>query len=107
MANAWGSNPIVLDTANDDSSFLAANDGVKFHTGRFKIKSIHFSGGANTNAVEITGCKIGAAGGSITGALVLETGDLNKQLTFGEGIWVEGLCAKTLGGSTKAIIALA
>ncbi len=106
MANVWGSNPIILDTVNDDAGFLVANDGTKFSTKKYKIKSIGFAGAANTNQVELTQVSVGSAGGSITGAITFETGDLNRRIDFGDGLWVSGICPKTIEGSTKVLIYL-
>lgn len=106
MANSWGTNPIVLDTQNDDSSYLAANDGTKFSTQKYKVKKVQVIGGANGNDVEINQVAVGALGKPIID-MVLETGDLNPVINFPGGIWFKGICPKTLDGSCQVLIHLA
>lgn len=108
MANTFGTNPMVLDTVNDDSSYDSSHDaingGVKYTSGRVKIKKIQVIDGANTNAVLIKSCSPSALEGSTIFNVTLETGDLNKSIDFGNGQWFSGIIAKTLGGSSKVLI---
>lgn len=115
MANAWGNNPIALDTANGATAYAAADDarlgtGTKYHSGRFKIKAIHIYGAANGDTIKINQFKDTAGVLSIDGTdiinTVVETGDLNKTFEFPGGLWVNGIIPTTLSNSSKVRIFL-
>ena len=111
MANLWGCNPIVLDTANDETSYNSASDvkngGGKYSTLRYKIKKIQVTGAANGNGVLVKQCSQSEMDGPPIVVLSLETGDLNKHVDFGEGIWVNGINPDTLDGNCEILIHLA
>lgn len=110
MANTFGTNPIILDTANDDSAYIAANDakngGAKYSTLRYKIKKIQIVGGANGDDIVINQCRTSDFTDTAIVTLKLETGDLQKQIDFGEGIWVDGICPATLDASCIVLVHL-
>lgn len=113
MANTW-TNPIILDTANDDASYDSDNDnnaqnstaGVKYSTGRFKIKSIIVKG-ANTNAIVLKECSKSTLEGNTFLDITLETGRLVQEFNFGgNGFWVNGIIPKTITSGAKVYIYL-
>jgi hypothetical protein len=111
MANKWGSNPMVLDTAADDTTYDSTHDvrfgGSEYSTFPYKIKKIIPVGGANTNAILVKTSSHGTLKGDIIWNTTLETGDLNQSLDLGEGQVFNGIYVETLGGSTKLLVYLA
>lgn len=104
MANDWTGQTIVLDTQVTDSAYDATHDGVQYHTGRMKIQSIRINGGTNGQAFTLRECsKTNVTTGRIFFTATIETGDLRKQMTFPEGIWVNGISPTALPGGTVNI----
>jgi len=115
MSNEWSTNPIILDTANDDITYDDTHDAnsrtlsgtAKYTTAKIKIKKIQITNGANGNIVKLTQCLPGTITGPTIIDRTLETGDLNPEINFGEGQWFDGLIPVTLSGSCKALIHIA
>ena len=115
MANNFGKNPNVLDTAASDSSYTATNDAyspsgtgtLQYTTQKVKIKKIQIIGAANTDDVLLRECSSTTLKGDIIIKRKLETGDLNPSIDFGEGIWFDGLYLETKDGNTELLIHLA
>lgn len=117
MANTWSaltSPEILLDTANDDVTYAAANDnyvtttGVKYSTKVFGIRRIEVRDGTNADDVILKSLPSASLASAVT--LIdwnLETGDLNKAVDFCPPLWVNGLLPHTLDNSCKLAIFLA
>lgn len=110
MANAWGANPIILDTANNDASYDTASDankstGTKYSTRRFRIQKIVVTG-ADTNAIILKHCSPSTLEGSDILNITLETGRLAQSFDFPEGLNVQGILPKTVTSGAKAYIYL-
>lgn len=110
MANKWGRRIMLLDTQNDDGAYDADNDaingGVKYSTQRYKIKKIAVTGAVNGDDIELVQCSESSLNGPSIIKLVAETGQLNKLIDFGDGLWVKGICPKTLDNSAAVYIYL-
>lgn len=109
MANLWGTNPIILDTQNDDGSYDSDNDyqiagtGAKYTTGRQRIQKIVVTG-ANTNAVILKHCSPTTLEGSDILNVTLETGALVQSFDFPKGFQADGLIPKTITSGAKVYI---
>lgn len=130
MANSFAKNPIVLDTAHGltaANTQAATNDarygGAKFSSLMVKIKKIIFKG-ANGDVLllkqvkeptqinfeqvrDSSGNKLFTLAGEAIADITLETGNLSREIDFGEGQWFKGLCPETISAGAKAYIHLA
>lgn len=110
MANVWNGRIIRLDTQNTDGVYDPANDakngGVKYSTLQYKISKIAIVDGINTDDIVLKECSTDSLTGSDIINVNMETGDLNKQIDFPDGLWVKGICPTTLDNSAKVDIYL-
>ena len=102
MANVWGTNPIILDTASDDVAYDATHDvvngGTEYSSMRYKVKSIAIVGAANGQNLVLKACKPSAFAGTEHLNVTVETGDLRKTFEFGNGVWFQGINPTTIAG---------
>jgi hypothetical protein len=107
MANSWGTNPIILDTAATDIAYTAANDamkgGAQYSTGEYSIDHIKVIGAANTDDVELYSCNKTNTPNKLVYIKKLETGDLNN-IEYFNGQVIQGLYPKVLDGACKLAI---
>lgn len=108
MANTWGSNPIILDTQNDDANYTAANDvvkgGTKYSTQWYKIRKIVIKGNAANDDIVLNTCTTSSlAAGKFLDLLNLNAVDLNKVVDL-DGLMVQGICPTTIGASCVVYI---
>lgn len=108
-ANSWGTNPITLQVAADDTAYDPAEDvkngGDEYSTMRYFIQSIRIEGGSNGQKFTLQHC---TPDGSVEARntfldITIETGDLNKVITFPKGLWVNGIYPKAIPGGTVVI----
>lgn len=108
MANSWYTNPIILDTAANDTTYDSDNDiingGTEYSTLDYTIQAISVIGAANADDIKLIGCGTSDVTGAVIYEVVAETGDLQKTITFPKGLHVAGLYPATLDNSSKLAI---
>ena len=116
MANSWGTNPIILDTASSETSYTTAKDAYKtagatdYHTGKFNIIGIKVEG-ANADSIILQSCKASpvASVDNYTAFFehTVETGNVTgNAVSFAKPFKVNGIFPKTISSGAKVYIYL-
>ncbi len=113
MANSWGTNPIILDTASTDATYDATHDahratgtaGTQYTTGKVSVQAIKVVG-VNTDAVVLQSCTPDASvdNGDVIYTHALETGRLYNHETFPRDLTTNGIFIKTLSAGAKVYL---
>lgn len=110
MANRWGTNPKLIDTAGTDTTYDATHDtkngGTQYSTQQHRITMIRLEGDVATNQVILQECTPDASvdNGADFFNHIVATGQLHRDFYFIPPLVVAGIYPKTLGGSTKVYI---
>ena len=110
MANQWGPNPKILNTASTDTGYVLANDtkggGTQYSTQIHRITMIKLEGDVATNEVTLQACTPDASvdNGAAFFSTVVAAGQLHLAFNFIPPLNVDGIYIKTLGGATKVYV---
>jgi len=113
MANSWGTNPIILDTAADDTTYAVGNDVIKtagateYSSGQYDIESISIQG-ADTQQVTLQHCTPDASvdNGAIFFDEVLATATGLYRPRYLGNFTAKGIYPKTITSGAKVYIYL-
>ena len=120
MANVWGANPLILDTAANDTSYDKTHDvidgemtgdplawvaGTEYSSMTYKIKKIIVNGDA-ADQVTLNQCKTSDVEGAVFFDYTLQTGETSAQFDFPGGLLVKGIYPSVISSGTTVYVYL-